>query len=187
MANNLKVHEFLPYSEANGPGVRAVLWVQGCSLGCFGCFNPETHSRSSAEGIPVDTLFQRICALEGTIEGLSVSGGEPLQQMKPLTALLKRIKTETTLSVLVFSGYRLPEILKMKDAQPLLEWIDVLIAGRYEAPLRLAQDLRGSSNKQVHFLSDRYGPQDLEGIPEGEIFIGPAGAIALSGIDPLKI
>jgi pyruvate-formate lyase-activating enzyme len=44
MDATLRLHQFLPSSHTNGPGLRAVLWVQGCSLGCPRCFNPATHS-----------------------------------------------------------------------------------------------------------------------------------------------
>jgi anaerobic ribonucleoside-triphosphate reductase activating protein len=72
---SLRIHDFLPASRANGPGWRAVIWVQGCSLNCPGCFNPETHAPTGGESVPVDALVRRIVALaEPSIEG--VSGGE---------------------------------------------------------------------------------------------------------------
>lgn len=74
----LRLHAFLPRSRANGPGWRSVVWVQGCSLGCPGCFNPQTHNREEVgEAVEVAEVMQRILAA-GT-EGVTVSGGEPLQ------------------------------------------------------------------------------------------------------------
>ena len=76
--STLRLHGFEPCSAANGPGRRAVLWVQGCTLACPGCFNPRTHDRSGDQ-VGVDELFSRIDQLGDRIEGVTVSGGEPLQ------------------------------------------------------------------------------------------------------------
>lgn len=182
----LRIHQFLPHSRVNGPGIRAVLWVQGCSLGCPGCFNPQTFPFSGGELRPVGELLARLVALQGTIEGLTVSGGEPLQQQVPLLALLQRVRQETALTTLLFSGFTWPEIQRMPAATSLLDCVDVLIAGRYEAGQRLARDLRGSANKTVHFLTNRYTLADLQAVPSAEVIITPSGEVILSGIDPLS-
>jgi anaerobic ribonucleoside-triphosphate reductase activating protein len=182
----LRINGFLPRSRANGPGLRAVLWVQGCSLACPGCFNPETHSFTGGHFVSPDDLFRRIASLEGSIEGITISGGEPLQQRRPLLALLRRLRRETALSVLVFTGFTWDEVRGLPDADALLACIDVLIAGRYDGTQHLARGLRGSANKTVHFLTNRYTPDDLETVPPAEVFITPGGAIQLTGIDPLR-
>lgn len=184
-SNLLRIHQFLPYSRANGPGVRAVVWVQGCSLGCPGCFNPETHSFGGGELVAVDELVRRIAVLGESIEGITLSGGEPLQQRPPLLALLGRIRAETALSVLLFSGFTWEEIQAMPEAENLLAGVDVLFTGRYEAAQRLARDLRGSANKTVHLLTDRYTKSDLEAVPPAELMITVGGDVIVSGIDPM--
>src|SRR5512142_2285205 len=92
---SIRVHSFLESSRSNGPGNRAVLWVQGCSLGCPGCFNPETHPTDPAELIPVDELVKRIQKLSPDLEGLTISGGEPLQQRRAVQALLEQVRSTT--------------------------------------------------------------------------------------------
>ncbi|WP_168801705.1 4Fe-4S single cluster domain-containing protein [Glycomyces buryatensis] len=179
--DRLRLHAFEPRSAANGPGVRAVVWVQGCTFACPGCFNPETHGRA-AEGTAVDGLFDRIAAL-GDVEGVTVSGGEPLQQRGPVLALLRRIRTETALSSVVFTGYRWEEFERMPEAAALRECVDVLLAGRYERDRHLGAGLRGSGNKTVHLLSDRYTREDLEAVPRSEVIIRD-GRITVTGIDP---
>lgn len=197
----LNLHAFVPLSVANGPGKRAVIWTQFCSLGCPGCFNPETHSASGGEWVSVAELFQRIVALKDTIEGITVSGGEPLQQRAAITELLRRVKTETSLSIILFTGFTWEEIKRMKDRKPggagekeqrrieegpeVLSYVDVLIAGRYEASQRLARDLRGSANKTLHFFTNRYTLADIRSVPLAEIIITPEGKVVMSGIDPL--
>lgn len=181
----MRIHQFLSHSRVNGPGVRAVLWVQGCSLGCPGCFNPDTHSFDSGELVLIDDLLARLIALQGTIEGLTISGGEPLQQRLPLLRLLRRVRQETSLTTLLFSGFTWAEIQQMPDAEALLAGLDVLIAGRYQASQHLARDLRGSANKSVHFLTSRYSLSDLQALPPAEVIITAEGEVMFSGIDPV--
>jgi anaerobic ribonucleoside-triphosphate reductase activating protein len=183
----LAVHAFLPVSRANGPGRRAVLWVRGCSLACPGCFNPETHAFTRVR-TPVDDVFGRVAAAAEAhvLDGLTVSGGEPFQQRRALAALLGRVRAETDLSVLVFTGYTTGELASMPGAAGVLRHTDVLVAGRYDARRRLATGLRGSANKTVVCLTDRYTEADVDAVPLAEVVIGPDGDVVLTGIDPVS-
>jgi anaerobic ribonucleoside-triphosphate reductase activating protein len=185
-SHSLRIHHFLPISQVNGPGKRAVVWVQGCTLGCPGCFNPLTHLNTGGENILIDDLFHQVKLLENQVEGITISGGEPLQQLRPLLKLLAQIRRETDLSILIFTGYSWVEINQMPLARELLANIDVLLAGRYDANQRVAAGLLGSSNKTIHFLSTRYNLTDLQSLPEAEVIIGEDGEIIYSGIDPLR-
>lgn len=186
-ASRLRLHAFEPQSAANGPGIRAVLWVQGCTLGCPGCFNPETHPRRGGDEISVDELFGRIRALGDRIEGVTVSGGEPLQQRRAVLALLTRLRAETPLSTIVLTGYTWPEVTRMPDLAALQCCVDVLIAGRYDATQRAAHGLRGSSNKTIHLFSNRYTLHDLDTVPHAEIIIRPNGELTITGINPPQL
>jgi len=141
---------------------------------------------TDGERVPVTALFQRLIALSASIEGLTISGGEPLQQRRALLALLRRVRQETPLSVVLFTGYTWDEVQRMPDAEELLSYVDVLIAGRYDASQRLARDLRGSANKTVHVLTDRYTLVDVQAVPLAEVIITEAGEIVVSGIDPVR-
>lgn len=180
----LRVHDFVERSVANGPGVRAVLWVQGCSLRCVGCFNLATHSRRGGVWVQVDTLFRKIARVQNDIEGLTISGGEPLEQCRGLEALLRRVRQETQLSIILSTGYRWEEIATSPGRAALLPLLDVLIAGRYQDDRRIAHGLRGSSNKLVYFLTPRYCDEDLDAVPVAEVVVDADGAIVLSGVDP---
>jgi len=173
-----RVHAIEPRSRANGPGTRFVLWFQGCTLGCAGCFNPGTHAAGGRE-VAIDTLDF------GDVDGISLSGGEPMQQPEAALALLQRART-SGLSTLMFSGYTRAEI----EAQPLgpsvLAELDVLVDGRYVAAERLATGLRGSANQRIQLLTDRYSRADVESTPIAEVRIGPTGELTLTGVDPLK-
>lgn len=183
---NLNVHSILPFSRANGPGARAVIWVQGCSLGCPGCFNPGTHPFVGGDLISTDDLFERIVSLGATIQGITVSGGEPLQQRAALLDFLTRIRRETPLSVILFTGFTWEEVTAMPDTGRLFASVDVLIAGRYVEARRLARALRGSTNKTVHVLTERYTRFDLEATPDSEIVLLPDGRLVVSGISPVR-
>ena len=181
---DLRIHDFLPHSRANGPGIRAVVWVQGCALGCPGCFNPLTHPHTDGELVDVAALAERIEALAG-IEGITLSGGEPLQQAPAVLALLRILRPRY--SLVLFTGYTLAEVARKPWADELLALVDVLIAGRYDGRTRIARDLRGSASKTLHFLTPRYTPADFTGLAEAEVFIAPDGTIALTGIAPLQM
>ena len=126
-------------------------------------------------------------ALSGRLEGITISGGEPLQQIDSLAYFLWQIRQNTKLTVIVFTGYTWHEVQQIKKVQGLLSYIDVLIAGRYEHSQRLAEGLRGSANKTVHFLSDRYTSADLRRVPAAEVMFTVDGEMVISGIDPPKI
>ena len=188
MAPGLRLHGFVARSRANGPGIRAVVWTQGCTLGCPGCFNHGSHPSEGPGGvIATDELAGRILALRPEIEGVTVSGGEPLQQWDGVVDLLARVRAASDLSVVLLTGYTLPEIRRKGGSKILLGLVDVLIAGRYVARLRLARGLRGSSNKRAHLLTARYTVDDLEQVPDAELIIGPDGTVTATGVDPLML
>ena len=184
---NLQLHHFVPISYANGPGARVVVWVQGCTLGCPNCFNPETHPANSGQQLSVDTLFAQIVALGDQIEGVTISGGEPLQQSDAVVALLQRIKAETSLSVVLFTGFYRHEIERMASHALLLGCVDVLIAGRYDPTKHRGDALLGSGNQTVELLSERYSRAEVDATPPTEIIIMPGGRVIVSGIDPVLL
>ncbi len=183
----IRIHQLMPSSRANGPGARAVVWVQGCSLGCPGCFNPLTHPASGGRTVEVSELLEEILALGDEIEGLTVSGGEPLEQLVPVRALLDGVREASDLSTLLFSGYTWRELQCLPGADRLLESVDVVLAGRYDASRRVARDLRGSANKTAHFLTRRYTAADLGGVPTAEVTISTEGEVVATGIDPVQL
>ena len=186
MANRLRIHSFEPLTQANGPGKRCCLWLQGCSLGCDGCFNPETHSVLTGNWHGVEEVFDWIVQ-SPAVEGLTVSGGEPLQQPQALLELLELVRSKTDLSVLLFTGFARTELEHSGMFSRLEPLVDVLIAGRYVSDLALRSGLIGSSNKSVHFFSTRYGEEDLADVPVSEVIISSEGVVSVSGIDPLSL
>jgi anaerobic ribonucleoside-triphosphate reductase activating protein len=179
-----RVHAIEPRSRANGPGARFVIWLQGCTLGCPGCFNPTTHAAEGGREVAVDTLVAD--AIAAGVEGITLSGGEPLQQPEAALALLRGARA-AGLSTLVFSGYTIDEIRTLALGAALLDAIDVLIDGRYVSTDRLATGLRGSANQQIRLLTSRYTLDDVAATPVAEIRIAPDGTAVLTGVNPLKL
>jgi anaerobic ribonucleoside-triphosphate reductase activating protein len=184
-SGHARIHAFEPRSRANGPGARFVVWLQGCTLGCAGCFNPNTHDPGGGRAIALDELIGELGRARN-IEGLSLSGGEPLQQPEVAVALLDAARA-LGLSTLAFSGYTLDEIRALPGGPAVLDRLDVLIDGRYVARERLATGLRGSANQRIQLLTPRYSRADVEATPVAEIRIGPTGDVILTGVDPLKL
>lgn len=180
----LDLHAIVPRSRANGPGLRFVVWVQGCDLACPGCFNPETHAAAPRMRMPVARLVARIVEVADSLDGVTLSGGEPLQQPAALLAVLAGVRARTSLSVVLFSGFWRREIERMALGPAILEHCDVLVDGRYVAARRLGRGLRGSANQIVHRLTDRYDAAQLDAIVPAEIHIAADGHVVLTGVDP---
>ncbi len=175
----LRVHAIEPKSRANGPGTRTVIWVQGCTLGCSGCFNPATWPAAGGQEMEIEAIAGAVRAAGA--EGVTVSGGEPFEQPDGLLALVTALAGT---SIIVFSGFTRGEIERQPLGPAILARIDVLVDGRYVEKRRVARGLRGSANQVVHLLSPRHRMADIESTPVGEVVIGPDGEIRVSGVDP---
>jgi anaerobic ribonucleoside-triphosphate reductase activating protein len=194
MSDVVRVLRFLPATVAEGPGRRAALWVQGCSIRCPGCFNPHSWATGGGEPVPWTDLAAavRAAADEGDIEGLTLLGGEPFDQAGPLGALAEAVRAEG-LSVMTFTGYVLEALQAAgrEDWDRLLAATDLLVDGPYmaERPER-RRPWVGSDNQRFWFLTERYAHlvADLEALPNRlEIRISSAGEVAINGFAPVSV
>lgn len=136
----------------NGDGLRAVLFVSGCTHHCKGCQNPQTWGLDS--GIPFDNdakqeLFDELA--KDYISGLTLSGGDPLHPSNrdEITALCKEVKAKFNKSIWVYTGYTYNQV---KDLE-VMKYIDVLCDGLYIEKLRdISLKWVGSSNQKVIYL-----------------------------------
>jgi anaerobic ribonucleoside-triphosphate reductase activating protein len=177
------VHATEARSRANGPGARFVIWLQGCTLGCPGCFNPATHAAGGA-AVEVEELAAQLAA--AGVDGLTLSGGEPLEQPEAALALLRAAR-RLGLSTLIFSGFTIEEIRARPLGPEVLAELDVLIDGRYVARERLGTGLRGSANQRIHVLTDRHTLAEVEATPVAEVRIGKDGTVVLTGVAPVPL
>lgn len=171
-----------------GPGVRAVVWVQGCNRRCPGCIAPEKQAPSGGSLVPVDTLAQHILAVH-SIEGITLSGGEPFLQAGALAALISQLQARRPLSIMAYTGFTLQELRASGDPghDALLKSLDVLVDGPYVAERATAKRWRGSDNQTVHFLSPRYARLASQVDDETvalDIQMGTDGSVLWMGIPP---
>lgn len=152
----LNIMGYVDESEVNGPGCRAVVWVQGCKRECPGCFNPASWSFERNQLIAVDELAEQILSNPRN-EGVTFSGGEPFWQASALTQLAKRLKA-AGFNVMSFTGFTLQE-LQSDDApvgaKDLLEQLDILVDGPYVESLAInsPESLVSSRNQRVHVFN----------------------------------
>ncbi len=180
----INLHNFLAHSTENGPELRAVVWVQGCTLNCPGCFNPETHDIHRQQLISVEELAHDILAITD-IEGVTISGGEPFLQAAAL-AELGAILQEAKLGIILFSGFPYDTLIQSRrtDWERLLTVTDLLIAGPFIKKLACDLALRGSSNQTLHYLSDRYAAYHttfMQDASRVEIQIDATGHVMMTG------
>lgn len=139
------------YDVANGPGIRVSFFVTGCTHKCYNCFNPEYQDFDFGDKWTKDTTKMIINYLnKDQISGLSIIGGEPFQNAKDLTKIIKDIKKEVNKDIWIWSGYTFDEIIDDQVKKELLEEIDVLVDGRFVERLKdLTLKFRGSSNQRI--------------------------------------
>lgn len=141
-------------SLVNGEGTRTVIFAQGCRHHCLGCFNPETHDFNGGEIFEVEEIFNKIKD-DPFLEGVTFSGGDPLEQAEAFSELASMIKeNKPELNIWCWTGYTIEQILENKLHEPgikkLLELIDVLVDGRFEQNLFVdGLKFRGSKNQRI--------------------------------------
>lgn len=175
------VHSTLHRSRANGPGERFVVWTQGCTLACPGCFNPMTHDLRPPS-MDVGGVIDLLLPLLEDLEGVTVTGGEPLEQPIALAAFASLVRRHTSLTLVLLTGYTRAEIERDQLRQNACSDFDMIVAGRYRRSEHLAQGLRGSSNKSYLALTNRYTASDFHGLPDAEVTITPFGSAIFTGM-----
>ena len=153
----INVADRVHVTEAEGPGRRYALWVQGCPLRCPGCCNLHMLEFREVERIAVSDLADEIMAAAATagVEGVTFLGGEPFSQAEALGSLARAVRN-AGLSVMVFSGFTLEQLRKRADAALLLEETDLLVDGPYVKEQAVTnRRWIGSANQRTHFLTDR--------------------------------
>lgn len=147
--------------EVLGPGRRLGIWLCGCGHQCPACCNPELWTPRPEYEISVTNLLCLInkVANQHTIDGFTVSGGEPFDQAGELAKLLPQLAAISD-DILLYSGYTLPELQNRRDAATdrVLSDTVALIDGRYIDDLNDGEKLRGSRNQTVHILKPAFKP-----------------------------
>ena len=139
-------------TEVEGPFKRWCIWFQGCNRNCKGCCNKASQPLKPANIISLEDLLKiiRKSKIENKIEGITLSGGEPLLQTG-LVKLLEEVKN-LELGIILFTGYQLNEIEDNLKSQ-----CDIIIDGYFdEQKIDNDRALVGSLNQNINYISDRY-------------------------------
>lgn len=144
---NIEKHDVV-----NGPGVRTLLFVSGCTHKCKGCHNKESWDFEYGD-LFTDKEERLILEYMSSpmVQGFSLLGGEPFDNAEDCIKLLKAIKEKyPDKDIWVWSGYTFEHIIKHPIKKELLKLCDVLVDGKYIEGLRdLSLSFRGSSNQRI--------------------------------------
>ena len=139
-------------SIVDGPGLRTVIWTQGCSHHCKGCQNPQTWSFKGGGRVKIDDVLEAIDELECQT-GITFSGGDPMFQVEACDRIAAYCK-DKGYNIWVYTGFTYEEILKLAEKNhtyiDFLEKIDVLVDGKFILEERdLSLLFRGSRNQRL--------------------------------------
>lgn len=135
-------------SVVDGKGLRTVIWCQGCPHNCEGCHNPDTQNFSAGFEQEVDELVASILKVQ-LQSGVTFSGGEPMMQPASCAAVAEQLKAKGV-NIWCYTGFTFEEVIKKPDCVEFLQYIDVLIDGKFDLALK-SYDLvfKGSANQRV--------------------------------------
>lgn len=154
----IRVNGIVEESIVDGPGLRFVVFTQGCLHDCRGCHNPDTHCLDGGQVVETLDLLRQFSE-NPLLSGITFSGGEPFLQPAPLVWLAAQVR-QIGKSVVTFTGFTYEKLAEVSLERPeigrLLDLSDLLIDGPYVEELRdLELQYRGSSNQRVLTLRDR--------------------------------
>lgn len=152
----MRIRGIIDRTDTNGPGSRTSIWTQGCTVGCRNCTNPETWQKDGP-GSKEMGILEIVKKIEDNkkshnIDGITFSGGEPLEQSDELFKVLMWLRLCTDLDVLVYSGRLISDVKN----PAILDYIDIFVDGPFiEEEKNLSLLWRGSTNQKVYFLNDK--------------------------------
>ncbi len=147
---SVNIAGFYEESISNGEGWRAVLFVSGCPHHCPGCHNEKTWDYNYGEKFNKEEILEKIKD-NFILQGVTVSGGEPLcpENIKEVTEFIKDVKA-LNLDVWCYTGYTFEELIKRDNTNEAMEYIDVLVDGRFETDKKIPNlKFRGSENQRI--------------------------------------
>jgi anaerobic ribonucleoside-triphosphate reductase activating protein len=180
----IEIAHFRENIKVLGPGNRFVIWTQGCEKLCSNCIAASYRESGMGEFVRVDYLADKIIN-NISLNGITISGGEPFLQAKQLIELIKLIRLKRDdLNFIIFTGYELEDLVS-DEARDLIEEVDLLITGEYKEELNDNLGLKGSSNQKLLFLSEKLLPWESilkSGIRELQIFYKKGDRFEIVGI-----
>jgi anaerobic ribonucleoside-triphosphate reductase activating protein len=185
-AHNLNIAATCIGTHALGPGLRSVVWTQGCPFRCEGCLSPQWIPIIPARQITPEALVAELLS-DPAVTGITLSGGEPFLQAAGLAEMLKLARQSRDIDVICFTGYlrsQLEQMSKRSPSHALLSQLDVLIDGPYIQEMNDNLGMRGSSNQTIHFLTNRLLGFDFETTPRQSEILVRDGEMLFVGVPP---
>ncbi len=169
----LNINSIIYNTAVEGPYHRTALWVQGCSINCADCCNTHMLSTTKSKVLSISEIVESLLnalVKNPEIEGISILGGEPLDQSTELLHLLKTIKEKIpNYGVILFTGYEWSQLTACPKKSQIIEFCDLIIAGPYKKELHSRKRRWiGSDNQSIQFTSPRY-KKELQPWPKGKI------------------
>ena len=152
----LRVHSIETLGANEGPGIRMVLFLQGCKLRCVYCHNPDTHEIKAGTEYSTEDILKLVLRYKPyfkTTGGLTVSGGEPMLQAKELIPLFKEIKNHGLTNVIDTCGFIFND-----DVKELLKYTDLVLLDvkeiDEESHIRLTKVSNKKTLEMAKYLED---------------------------------
>lgn len=148
----LRIAGMTKESVVDGPGLRFVVFAQGCPHKCFGCHNPQTIEDDGGRVIDTEEILREVSRVK-LIRGVTFSGGEPFMQPAPLALLAREFRAQG-LDIVTYTGFTFEQLVKMairsRAVRQLLAYTDILVDGPFKAAERdLGLAFRGSRNQRL--------------------------------------
>ena len=144
----ISILEIVEDTTVDGPGFRTTGYCAGCPNRCPGCHNPQSWDIANGREVDVEDILKVILA--DPFADVTFSGGDPMFQPSGFTALAKAVKERSGKNIWCYTGYLFEDLLKNAQQKELLEYIDVLVDGRFVEALKdESLRFRGSSNQRL--------------------------------------
>jgi anaerobic ribonucleoside-triphosphate reductase activating protein len=151
----IRIANAISDSIVDGPGLRYVIFVQGCPHNCKGCHNPQTHDFNGGKLVSIDSIIDEI-KQNPLITGITLSGGEPFCQSKELSELITKIKEicNSNYDILTYTGYDIEYLISNEDDvnhyRDLIMLSDYIIDGKFDINQKsYSVPFRGSTNQRI--------------------------------------
>jgi anaerobic ribonucleoside-triphosphate reductase activating protein len=150
MNKQIRIAGVVKESIVDGPGIRFVVFAQGCRHNCAGCHNPETHDFNRGQWVDIDVIIDEM-KKNPLLDGITLSGGEPFEQAEAFGELAEKSKN-MGYDVMTYTGYTYETLLGNKEESwsKLLKRTDILVDGKFQIDQKsLLLKFKGSKNQRI--------------------------------------